>query len=313
MRKKELMPFVIVYRDLDLNIDDILSRVKMLENVDKDILKWSEWQDFGKTCNFHKLHPPRVNSDHDEVDSLSKILFDLVYEYYKMYIKQYANIKFPTIKSSNFNTSDNITDISAGIVTTWDIDKNAESDNILKKEYDCWDLNSLDIIKYNNNYDKKYILNYHLDGENKKGNEGPHGILTSTLYLNDDYEGGEFSFLSEFSNTIIKYKPRAGDLVIFPASKPFFHAAHPAVGNNKYFARHFLTWYSSGNKEWKDGESKFGKDGWRFIQQEISKAKETLGVFNKDVFFPGEDLGKRTPTHGIPFFAEEIIEVSNDW
>jgi uncharacterized protein (UPF0262 family) len=59
--------------------------------------------------------------------------------------------------------------------------------------------------------------------------------ISPILYLNDDYEGGEI----EFVNFDIKIKPEAGMLVIFPASYPYAHIAHPVTKGTKYA---IVTW-----------------------------------------------------------------------
>lgn len=75
-----------------------------------------------------------------------------------------------------------------------------------------------------------------------------HNTLTSlsysgVLYLNDDYDGGEISFLDEFYPTSsfplydksmggFCYKPKSGDMVIFPSDK--WHGGTKVVGANRY-------------------------------------------------------------------------------
>ena len=51
MKKKELIPNVLVYRDVIPNLNDICSIVKELENS-KDIISWKEWEDFGILTHF---------------------------------------------------------------------------------------------------------------------------------------------------------------------------------------------------------------------------------------------------------------------
>ena len=54
--------------------------------------------------------------------------------------------------------------------------------------------------------------------------------FSTVVYLNDDFEGGEISFpAQEF-----KYKPKAGDAVIFPASNEYVHEVLPVTRGRRY-------------------------------------------------------------------------------
>ena len=82
------------------------------------------------------------------------------------------------------------------------------------------------------------LLKYQLGQEYKAHYDG--GTLSGRsispiLYLNDSYEGGEI----EFVHHNFKYKPTAGTLVLFPASFPYAHIAHPVTNGTKYAA---VTW-----------------------------------------------------------------------
>lgn len=74
------------------------------------------------------------------------------------------------------------------------------------------------------------------------------------MYLNDDFEGGEISFvLSPYENVndapspsldydiavknneiAFGIKPKAGSIIIFPSSAPYYHTAHIVKSNFKY-------------------------------------------------------------------------------
>ena len=55
-------------------------------------------------------------------------------------------------------------------------------------------------------------------------------ILVYTVYLNDDFEAGE----TEFIYQQYRYKPKQGDVVIFPAAFTHTHRGNPPIGNSKY-------------------------------------------------------------------------------
>lgn len=56
--------------------------------------------------------------------------------------------------------------------------------------------------------------------------------VSSIVYLNDDYEGGElwFPYLD------IKWKPEMGDMVFFPSTYLYAHASLPVTSGTKYSA-----------------------------------------------------------------------------
>jgi hypothetical protein len=61
-----------------------------------------------------------------------------------------------------------------------------------------------------------------------------HNILASfSLYLNDDFEGGEL----EFMHLPIKIKPKAGMLAVIPGGKEYTHRVNKVLGPN---SRHTL-------------------------------------------------------------------------
>lgn len=56
--------------------------------------------------------------------------------------------------------------------------------------------------------------------------------VSSILYLNDNYDGGELWF----PHLDIKWKPGHGDLVFFPSTYIYAHAALPVTSGHKYSA-----------------------------------------------------------------------------
>jgi hypothetical protein len=53
---------------------------------------------------------------------------------------------------------------------------------------------------------------------------------STVFYLNDDYEGGEI----EFPSFGIKYKPEAGDFIMFPSSYAYRHRVTPVTSGTRY-------------------------------------------------------------------------------
>jgi predicted 2-oxoglutarate/Fe(II)-dependent dioxygenase YbiX len=59
--------------------------------------------------------------------------------------------------------------------------------------------------------------------------------ISSVLYLNDSYEGGELNF----PNQGIRIKPKAGSIVIFPSVPPFVHESTKIISGTKYMSPGF--------------------------------------------------------------------------
>jgi hypothetical protein len=62
-------------------------------------------------------------------------------------------------------------------------------------------------------------------------------VLTTVLYLNNDYEGGEI----EFKNQGVCIKPEAGSLIIFPSTPPYYHESKKIINGTKYMV--LKTWF----------------------------------------------------------------------
>jgi hypothetical protein len=76
------------------------------------------------------------------------------------------------------------------------------------------------------------LKSHHDDIYNMPTNSGhPKRNISSVLYLNDDYEGGELNFV----NQKIKIKPTAGTVVLFPSTERFTHFAAKVVSGIKFF------------------------------------------------------------------------------
>jgi hypothetical protein len=61
-------------------------------------------------------------------------------------------------------------------------------------------------------------------------------VLSSVMYLNDDYAGGEI----EFVNSNVKLKPNAGSIIFFPSNFLYVHEVHPITSGFRYSMPH---WY----------------------------------------------------------------------
>lgn len=107
-----------------------------------------------------------------------------------------------------------------------------------------------------------FALPYHTDRDPRREHEqGAKPLLTITMYLNGDYEGGDINYaifngkyedfttnegkLTSITDPEVEiptfgYKPEAGDIIIFPSAAPFYHSVNKVTKGKKYVIRcHF--------------------------------------------------------------------------
>lgn len=90
--------------------------------------------------------------------------------------------------------------------------------------------------RYNINMEYMEAINFVRYGANQHFQvHTDHGFsytctVSSVAYFNDDYDGGElwFPYLD------LTFKPEAGDIVMFPSTFIYAHAARPVISGTKY-------------------------------------------------------------------------------
>ncbi len=118
-------------------------------------------------------------------------------------------------------------------------------------------------------------MNYHTDWQPEKAEaRGNKFRVTCTMYLNDNYDGGELAFIirenrNDNSNDIkFDYKPSAGDILIFPSTEPFYHGVKDISNGDRFFIRNFWLEYFPGTPEWLENEAKYGEEEWAKMEKE---------------------------------------------
>ena len=320
MRKKELLPFVVVYRDVFSNLEKIFDIVKDSETNNSDEITGESWEDWSGVATKIKVNQVFRNAiTRDSVDKkdlfddqsyLRSEMFENIYQLYEDYLERW--IDSDELKLLNRYTKEVYgEDESYKIfskVNNWNFREAIKDESV-----EGWIRTTVDFVKYFESYNREYILPYHLDNGKTKGTPGPMAILSATLYLNDNFEGGEVSFLNEFDNTIVNYKPKAGDILVFPGDKPFFHAAYKTYGANKYFGRHFLTWNDTGSEEYKEKINEFGEDYTLQMTNAIRKAQDEAGMYSKYIYKVGDPIKNMGRDNGQIFFYNETVNIENDW
>lgn len=128
-------------------------------------------------------------------------------------------------------------------------------DSVLPKYYKRH--NTLQSFKYMtdeeilNNLDEATIELYGVDKNNVEFAMYWHSdpglesniVASFSLYLNDDYEGGEL----EFMNLPIKMKPKAGMLAVIPGGEKYTHRVNKVLGPNSRHTLYGNSWNDINN------------------------------------------------------------------
>jgi hypothetical protein len=156
------------------------------------------------------------------------------------------------------------------------------------------------------NTDDPKAMSYHVDFIPETVNfPGEKFMITSCTYPNDDYEGGEIEFWAD--GKAIKYKPNAGEILVFPSGnplfpgngRPYFHSVCPTGSGEKWLFRAFGKYVDPETPEWAAGVEQYGEEEW--------KAKMSgSDVDKKDVY------AKAGPAlmmfeQGVPTISKELV------
>ena len=302
------MPQVVVYQDIfsKEQLDYFLKTIKESENslenykvtapeesayndfhgaqpsiIDDNhlIMNWTPWYTFGSRSKIANMHIKRdQNPSQYDLNKAALEMFDSVYD---DYISDYGDAEWPEF-------------------VDW-----TETDPLILCN------SEIEILKHHMYPQKEYAIEFHTDRhEHRIELPGGKQIITFTFYLNDDYEGGEVEFIDEAENKVITYKPKAGDVTVFPAGLPFWHSAKAVTsGNNKVFLRRFKNWEYSGSKSYHEGVKKYGKMQYDKMMQEEAVKIVDSDLVGRQVVKIGETQ-KFTGTKGILIREENFFYIN---
>lgn len=163
----------------------------------------------------------------------------------------------------------------------------------------------LSICRFDPTKNPDYLaLSYHTDThEFDKESPGNKFAITCTMYLNDDYEGGEISFLNEEDTEVVIYKPKAGDIVVFPSGEPYYHGTLPIFNKNRYIIRTWWFFVQPGTEKWFEEQKLHGKEKWTEMEKQRIKKEYESGNYHRHVIYP--DSGEpKVSEKSIPFYAK---------
>lgn len=127
-----------------------------------------------------------------------------------------------------------------------------------------WRFGGMSFSKYFDQVDvlsNKMTMQYHTDHiTSEKDMPGEKFFITCTMYINDDYDGGDIEFYVD--GNLINHKPQAGDILIFPSTEPYYHGVKTISNGEKFFIRNFVMTTFEGTKEWMANQLKFGAHRW---------------------------------------------------
>lgn len=262
----EIYPNILVYKNM---FKDISKSYKVLldsltESDDRLFSPWTQWNIFGEYMS------PIVPSFSmgDKYGFLKQIKTKTQVE------EDQKNFGIEMMENFHLVTQDYIKRYNL------DVDLNETSINDDGETVATWRWAGGTIGKYHvSDKDQTIGMNYHSDYMREQGSApGWKFVITCTIYFNDDYEGGEVDFA--MGNKLVKYKPEAGDLLVFPSGhpeylteegKPYLHGVMPAYNKNKFLARMYWQKYQKGTDEWYQKEKEFGKDVWASMQKELEE------------------------------------------
>lgn len=294
MKKIKIMPKVVVYKDLLSfeEIDEMLKIIKDSENsiesyyaippeessyrdahgiqpMERDsisiINRWTPWYTYGSKTILNNRGPMSTESSDNKKEFLMKEkIVSLLQTVHKDYISDEEHIDGWPYGIKNIYLTDDI--------------------------HSSLGLGVIEILKHKMVVDDELAIGYHTDfHEHKLESAGEKQIITFTIYLNDDYEGGEIEFIDERENKLITYKPKAGDITVFPSGKPYWHSAKAVrSGNNKIFFRTFANYYYQGSDSWKKGVLKYGEEKWNDMELERIKKVVDGGEVGRQIVKAGQ-------------------------
>jgi hypothetical protein len=262
----EIYPNIIVYKNVFENPTKMYDIVKNSSEVEGEQVfgEWSEWSIFGQYINY----PAGTSFNRDwSYKNLQTIeTHNQVQEDQKYFLLELAE------------GFDKVTDhYISKFGKDFDFDK---TESIETKDGDSiplWRMYGPSICKYHKNMEDVMSMTYHSDFIREPiPSPGYKFAITANAYFNEDYVGGEIDFF--VNGELIKYKPEAGDWLLFPSGHPdvlrkgdtvYLHGVFPSYENEKYFARMYWRKYSVGSQEWFDKENEFGKEVWASMQNDI--------------------------------------------
>lgn len=268
INKVVIYPRVIVYQNAIPKHKEYIELLELSQKNKAEFLfkDWDDWYGFGLMMNLG------MTRDHKYINDWDGNPIDLTKDYAK--------------KQSDFLSDlDNV----FHSVTKDYIDQ-------YKITLPNWHSSGFSICKYKETaVENDLAMHYHTDYVGATADDpGLKFAVTCTMYLNDDYDGGGLSFLEEESGEVIHYKPKAGDVVVFPSGDPitgasrYFHGVDKISNGDKYLVRTFWQYQYDGSEYWHEGNKKYGEEEWAAMRKVEIKTSLNSGKWHRYIIGEGE-------------------------
>lgn len=239
-----------VYQNVFKDVQHTLSVLKKSEESGSPLFgQWEKWYDFGSILRIPKIENESDSEEYQVYKELHQAFLDVCADY---------------------------------------IEKNNHTDFFKSNK---WHVTEPSVCKYFPEAGVGYgglAMDYHTDYQNEfEGEPGWKFGFTATMYLNDDYGGGEVDFYD--GKNVISFKPKAGDITVFPSGSPdidpnnrYMHGVFLAKDNPKYFVRMHYQYWKDGSKEYNDGLNKYGQEKWQeMLKEKYPKIRNTFHAKNR--------------------------------
>jgi hypothetical protein len=262
----EIYPNILVYKNMFKDISKSYQVLldSLTESDDRIFSPWTKWSIFGEYMSpiVPSFSMGGKNGNVEEIETKTQTQEDQ------------KNFAIEMMENFHLVTEDYIKRYNL------DIDKDALSVDESGDLTMTWRWTGGTIGKYHvSTPDDQFGMRYHSDYMREQGEApGYKFVITCTIYFNDDYEGGEVDFA--MGDKLVKYKPEAGDLLVFPSGhpdyltedgKPYLHGVMPSYNKNKFLARMYWQKYQPGSDEWYAKEKEFGKEVWASMQPALEE------------------------------------------
>jgi hypothetical protein len=318
MNKYQVMPQVVVYRDM-FEKEELVRFYELMDKYETDtssytvvheedstrgdnhgtpppeqdddspINSWVPWHTFGKKTFYNWKQKPKNLVDEDLIflyDFREKLL-TVFKSVFKDYIDEWSQSGY-----------------WPDYITSWELNR---------PHISRFSSSIIEVLKHDLHPEKQLAITFHTDAhKHRVGQPRGQQIITITIYVNDDYEGGEVQFLNEIDEDakVITYKPKYGDVTAFPSGIPYWHSAAAVTeGNKKLFVRMFAIWDYEGSKEWFEGIEKHGEKEWNKLVDADVQLKVDTGIYDREVNIEGKETAKINPAIKVYVKKENDIYI----